>query len=176
MAKDLTKISTDKVLEDVFKRHREKFEYLLNEVKKLKDPGNPGIYTLAAFLIEIQEIEFHLIILITELGSAVAIKNGKKESKKEPFDMTLGEMKDEICKFEGDFLCELINSLSELNKLRRRYAHHLFSGIDAWDKVMEDVRRGIRLKTQVMSDLYRVSQYISKNTEYGKLMHRKLKE
>lgn len=174
VAKTFKKILTPEKSEVLFRKHREKFDRLLEEIDKLKDPNNPEILTFAAFLIEIQEIEFHLLILITELRLSVPRKAGISiKVEKDAYEMTLGEMKNELDKFDGSFLEDLRKSLGELNKLRRRYSHHLFSGMDDWDKVMEDARKGIALNSSVLHDLFVVSKYISEHTEIGKLINRK---
>lgn len=176
MTKTLKKIITPEESEVLFKKHKEKFDRLLEKIDKLKDPSNPEILTFAAFLIEIQEIEFHLLILITELRISVLRKAGISiKEERDAYDMTLGEMKNELDKFEGSFLEDLKVSLGELNKLRRRYSHHLFSGMDDWDKVMEDAHKGIILNSRVLHDLFVVSKYISENTEMGRLMNRRAK-
>ncbi len=177
MGKDLTKILSDEESQLLFKGHREKFEFLLKEIEKLKDPKNPEILTFAAFLIEIQEIEFHLMNLIIMVRSSMPRKPGVDvREDKDTYDMTLGQMKNELDKFEAPFLDNLKKSLSELNKLRRRYAHHLFSGLDSWDKVMDDARRGIKLNDQVLLDISLADKYISENTEIGKLFNKKIAE
>ena len=175
----------------LLKGHRHKLNLLIEEIYKLKISKSQPILKVAAFLLEIQAIEFHLIILITELELASSMepnfikktieemvtkccKKPIKVKSKEPYDMTLGEMKDEISKFKAPFLEKLTVLLEKLNKLRRKYAHHLFSGLDSWDKVLKDVEEGIKIDGKVIHELSVISKTISTQSEYGKIMSKKI--
>lgn len=62
--------------------------------------------------------------------------------------MTLGEMKNALDKYKASFINGLKQELAKLNKLRRRYAHHVFSGLDDWDKVMSDAEKGLEINSK----------------------------
>ncbi|TSC88201.1 MAG: hypothetical protein G01um10145_910 [Microgenomates group bacterium Gr01-1014_5] len=171
----------------MFIGHQQKVSFLFSQIEELRK-GEP-ILRLAAFLFYVQELEFHLLILITNLeevhrmepkligmkpdnSSFKSINSYKKE--KELFDMTLGEKKNEVDRYLSPVISELKIILGKLNKLRRRYSHHLFSGLDSWGKVVKDVDEGIELCDKAMSELYKTSEYIKNQTILGKIQNKKV--
>ena len=154
-----------------------KMDFLTREITKLKK-GNNLTSLISGFLLETQYIEFHLQGLITELElvhdtEPKLVKFSGKKKKKEVFEMTLGELKDEVKKYKADFLVELISNLTDLNKLRREFAHHLFSYATGIDDLLDSAKKGVVANDKVLTSIALSFKFIEKESWFGKMLARK---
>lgn len=154
-----------------------KNQIILQDIEKLKSDDNERS-KISAFLLESQYIEFKIIDLLQELeilaGSdpEIVIFQGKKR-KKELYELTLGQLHDELSKYNGKFLSKLTLLINELNKKRIRFAHYLFTSIQGIEEVIQQAKEGLSHNDKIIEELYLVSEYIDKNTWYGQMYERK---
>jgi hypothetical protein len=154
-----------------------KMHFLTKEIERLKKQ-NDLTSLISAFLLETQYIEFHLQGFITELDivndtEPKLMKFSGKKRKKEVYEMTLGELKDEIRKYNADFLKDLKTNLYELNKIRVQFAHHIFTYATGVDDLLKSAKAGISINTKVLISLNSAFKFIEKNSRFGKMMESK---
>lgn len=170
----------DKLIEQYWKDFGHwhiKMGYLTKGIAKLKKE-NGLASQISGFLLETQYIEFHLQGLITELElvrdtEPRLVKFSGKKKKKEVYEMTLGELKDEVKKYKADFLAELTSNLTDLNRLRIEFAHHLFSYATGVDDLLDSTRRGIVINDKVLASIAQVFKFIEEKSWFGKMVAKK---
>lgn len=154
-----------------------KMNFLIKEIENLKSQ-NHLTSLISAFLLETQYIEFHLQGFITELDivndtEPGLMKFSGKKRKKEVYEMTLGELKDEIYKYNADFLKDLKINLYELNKIRVQFAHHIFTFATGVDDLLKSAKAGISINNKVILSLNLAFKFIEKNSLFGKMIESK---
>lgn len=154
-----------------------KMRFLTKEVDRLKKQ-NDLTSLVSAFLLETQYIEFHLQGFVTELEivndtEPKLMKFSGKKRDKEVYEMTLGNLKEEIKKYQADFLKDLINDLDELNKIRVQFAHHIFTYATGIDALLKNAKNGIAANAKVLESLALAFKYIEQNSWFGKMIESK---
>lgn len=154
-----------------------KMNFLLKEIEKLKKQETI-VSQISAFLLETQYIEFHIQGLITELELVKSVEPDMtefsgEENPKEVYEMSLGEMKDEINKYNAGFLSKLKTNLYKLNKIRIRFAHHIFSYSTSKNDLFENAKEGLKENNKTLKSLNEVFKYIEKKSWVGKMMQKK---
>lgn len=169
-----------KQYEKEFGHWHKKMDFLLGEIENLKK--QEGLASLiAAFLLETQYIEFHLqgliieLELIEDMEHNVTLFSGNNK-KKEIYKMSLGDLKDEIKKYEADFLKELKINLENLNEIRVQIAHHIFTYHTSINDLGDMAKSGIEINNKVFYSINEAFHYLDKNSWFGKnLKHKKAK-
>lgn len=160
-----------------FGHWHDKMEFLTKEIENLKTQNNLTSL-ISAFLLETQYIEFHLQGFITELDIVNDTEpelmkfSGRKRSK-EVYEMTLGELKIEVEKYNAEFLSSLKKDLTELNKIRVQFAHHIFTYTTSIDDLLENAKNGIRANNKVLTPLGVAFKFIEQNSWFGKMIESK---
>lgn len=152
-----------------------KNKFLKNEISKLENAKTFPIFTIIAFLLKSQLIEFELKQLITSLdqhihfSSTSKILKRKTRTPKELDDkrMTLGRLKDEVLQFEGNFLDDLKNSLSTLVDLRNTFVHKLFNP-GTINELIKNSAAGLNLANKIISEVELIEKSLKKNDSLKK--------
>lgn len=149
-----------------------KMDFLIKEIEKLKK--QTGVTSqISAFLLETQYTEFHLQGLITELDLVTSTEPqltkfvGKRRNK-EVYEMSLGELKNEIEKYKANFLSKLQLELKQLNKLRVQFAHHIFSYATSIEDLSKSAAKGIEVNDKVLLSTAKTFRFLEENSWFGK--------
>ncbi|OGH47169.1 MAG: hypothetical protein A3A51_02140 [Candidatus Levybacteria bacterium RIFCSPLOWO2_01_FULL_39_10] len=172
--------SNDKLAEQYlrdFGHWHVKMDFFAKQIESLKKLNDFTVFTISAFLLESQSIEFHLQGLLLELDLIKDTENikylGRKYKRKAYYDLSLGQLKDELKQYQVDFLKKLIVLLEELNRMRIQFAHHIYSYSTSLDDLIIDADKGIKLSEQVMLEISKVFKHTEQNTWIGHLMTKK---
>ncbi len=150
---------------------------ILEEVDGMRKNKN-DTSKISAFLLESQYIEFKIIDLLQKLEILVnsdpeIVKFQGEKRFKELYELTLGQLYKELSKYNAGFLKEFIKLIKELNKIRIRFAHYLFTSIKDIEEIIKEAKRGLAHNDKVIEELLSVFEYIEKNTWYGQMYERK---
>lgn len=154
-----------------------KNQIILQDIEKLKGDDNERS-KISAFLLESQYIEFKIIDILQELeilassDPEIVVFQGKRR-KKELYELTLGQLHDELLKYNGEFLSKLALLIEQLNIKRIRFVHYLFTNIQGIEDVIQQAREGLAHNDKIIEELYLVSEYTNKNTWYWQMYERK---
>lgn len=163
--------------EEPFRGWFNKNHIILQDIEKLKKAKNERS-KISAFLLESQYLEFEIIHLLQELqlladtDPDVITFKGKRQSK-ELYELPLGVLHKELCKYNSDFLENLKVLVEDLNKKRIRFAHYLFISIKGIDEIIKEAKEGLAFNDKVFKELYSSFEYIKENTWYGQMYERK---
>lgn len=163
--------------EEPFRSWLNKNHTILEDIGRLKNDSNERS-KISAFLLETQFIEFQLIGLLQELEILVntdsdLIKFKGSRHSKELYELPLGVLHDELCKYNADFLTKVKPLIKILNKKRIRFAHYLFTSIKGIEDVIKDAKEGLSHNEKVFGELYSVFEYIKQKTWYGQMYEKK---
>lgn len=151
---------------------RIKNEFLKKEIAKLDKNSNFLIFSIAAFLLQTQLIEFELKQLIPKLdqhlffSSTSKVLNRKTRTPKDLNDtqLTLGNLKFEINGFEGNFLTNLQSNLQKLVKLRNHFVHELFN-LGTINELIKKSKQGLVISNRIIVDIENVERFLKKSTK-----------
>ncbi len=163
--------------EEPFKGWLEKNHIILEDIEILKKDSNDR-FKILAFLLETQFIEFKLMDLLQELQILVCsdpsiISLGSKRESRELYELPLGTLNNELCKYNADFLNKIKPLVEALNEKRIRFAHYLFTSIKGIEDVIKDAKEGLSHNEKVFEELISVFEYIKQKTWYGQMYERK---
>lgn len=151
-----------------------KVAFLKKQIEYLDKLKNAPSLAFASFLLKAQLIEFELKQLFSGLDLHLAFNNHSKILKrkiKRPIDVnkwTLGKLKDEIKKYKGEFLNDLVVDLENFHSVRNKLIHHLFDPGNIEDLVKE-AKRGLISANKTIKELERVNEFLKRNDPIKKL-------
>lgn len=163
--------------EEPFRGWSEKNYIILEDIERLKKDSNKR-FKILAFLLETQFIEFHLIDLLQELEAVIntepdVIKFYGKKRTRELYELPLGGLYKELCKYDSKFLKNLKPLIKKLNDNRIYFVHYLFTSIKGINEVIKKAEDDLVHNEKVFEELLLVFQFIKQNTWYGKMYERK---
>ncbi len=163
--------------EEPFRSWLSKNHIILQDIEKLRKDSNDRS-KISAFILESQYIEFKIIDLLQKLRILVNTDPGivsykGKKCSKELYELTLGQLHNELSKYNADFLKKFKPLVKKLNGIRISFAHYLFTGIKGIDEIVEEAKEGLNHDDRVIEELYLISKCIEKKTWYGQMYKRK---
>lgn len=146
-----------------------KVGYLKKETESLGKLGEHPILVISAFLLKCQVIEFELKQLISSLDLEIAINlrfmNSELKRKiRTPNnfeDYTLGKIVSTFCEFDGIVDEQLRRDVTNLNKKRNKFTHHLFSPETDVNQVIEDAKGSLALADKIISGLQKLNEKLN---------------
>lgn len=147
-----------------------KNEFLKKQIDALGKVKNLPIFQISSYLLKTQLIEFELKQLITGLDQHLFFSSRSKVLKlqtRTPKDldekrMTLGDLKEEIKRFEGSILKELQATLPKLVKLRNEFVHQLFKP-GSIKELNQKSEEGLKLADEVIVYIEKIDKFLKKN-------------
>ena len=150
---------------------------ILEDVERLKK-NKYDTSKISAFLLESQYIEFKIIDLLQTLEILVSsdpeiVKFQGEKRSKELYELTLGQLHKELCKYDAGFLKAFTKLVKKLNKIRIRFVHYLFTSIKGIKEIVKEAKEGLVHNDKVIGELLSLFEYIEKNTWYGQMYETK---
>lgn len=146
------------------------YEKCLRFEKKVKEPARLSIHKIENILrIQNEQVgktfeskDFQKMTIEEVLLKVYPWMETVTLSQKEYYEMTLGELKNELQLFACSPLQLLVEKIESLNKVRIKFAHKLFfSG--KLSMVVKDINEGYKLIDNVCSQLIEVEKFLKKN-------------
>ena len=164
------KPKTSKSFRSIVVDWRVKNRFLKNQISVLEKLKDFPIISIATFLLKSQLVEFELKQLITSLDLHLFFSNHSKVLRiktRTPKDLdtkrlTLGKLREELNKYEGEFLNNLQIHLSDLVALRNNFVHNVFNpgSINQLNKKSE---KGLKIVNKVIKNIEEVDNFIDKH-------------
>lgn len=150
---------------------------IINDIENLKKDTNDR-YKIFAFLLETQFIEFQLIDLLQELQIVVnsdpdVIKFSGKKRTKELYELSLGLLYEELCKYESDFLNDIKILIKKLNEKRIYFAHYLFTSSKGINEMIKQAKEGLVDNEKILTEFCIIFKHIEQKTFYGQMYESK---
>jgi hypothetical protein len=150
-----------------------KNEFLKNQISQLEKMKDFPIFIFASFILKIVWIEFELKQLISHLDaylSTIEMRSRSPLSRKirMPKDLdkqlfTFGKLIKEINQYEGTPLNKLKNNLPLLNRLRKKFIHHLFSSNSSLGDLIKEAEKGLELTEIILQDINEIYKFLENN-------------
>ncbi len=144
-----------------------KNRFLKSQIGTLERLKDFPILSISCFLLKTQLVEFELKQLITSLDLHLYFSNSSqvlKMSTRTPKDLdekrlTLGKLKDEINKYEGSFLDDLKQDISNLVTLRNDFVHKLFNP-GSISELTINAEEGLKVANQAIKSIESVNKFL----------------
>lgn len=147
-----------------------KNDFFKNQISMLEETKDFPIFAVSGFLLKAQLVEFELKQLISSLDLHMYFSNSSQILKKKTRTpkslddkiLTLGKLKDEIEKFDGDFLKDLKANLSNLVGLRNKFVHKLFNP-GSINEMIKNAESGLATANDVIKSIEDVNKFLKEH-------------